>query len=81
MANFTRRDVKTVEDSLRLFGRENNIQIGIDDSDNRPNVYRYICYHNESHMTCMIHIDFEQVEDLDDSITKSLDFLREYFTL
>lgn len=75
MSNFTRLSMKTVYDSLHAFCNEHDINMGVDESDNRPNVIKYVFFYVRTGRGCMIVFDFEQVEDLDKAIDICLDRL------
>lgn len=72
--NFTRRSIETVKDSLKVFAKSHNLDIGIDDfTDGRPNVIKYVFHHYMSGKGATIIIDFMEVEDLDKSIDLAID--------
>lgn len=72
MANFIRLDIRTVNDSLRVFSQQHGIDMGIDESDARQNIIKYVFYHHSTNTGLVLSIDFEQVEDLDKSIDACL---------
>ena len=79
--NFTRRSIRVTTDALRVFASEYGINMGIDDSDNRPNVIKYVFYHTMSGKGTVIIIDFMQVEYLDKCIDTVIERLMEKFVL
>lgn len=79
--NFTRLSIQTVKDALKVFCSTRGIDMGIDDfSDSRPNVIKYVFYHN-SGQGLMAIIDYMQVEELDKCIDLIFNKLIERFDL
>lgn len=79
--NFTRLSIQMVKDALKVFCSTRGIDMGIDDfSDSRPNVIKYVFYHN-SGQGLMAIIDYMQVEELDKCIDSIFNKLIERFDL
>ncbi len=80
-SNFTRSNIKMIYDSFMAFSKANGIVMGIDESDDRLNIIKYVFYHLISAKACLIIMDYEQVEDLNIAIDLVEERLRNEFNL
>lgn len=82
--NFTRLSIRTVYDSLKVFCKEHDIHMGVDESHPKPSVYEYIFCRGGDNFDMkglMLFVDYEQITDLDETIDTMLERLRKYFSL
>lgn len=82
--NFTRLSIRTVYDSLKVFCKEHDIYMGVDESDTKPSIYEYVFCRTSDNFDMrgfMLFLDYEQITDLDETIDTMLERLREYFSL
>lgn len=79
MADLTRTDIKAFTDALRAFCRENEITMGIDNPDDKPAVVYYVFWQVLSNKGCMFDVDFDAVDDIEETIKYGLERLRDIY--